>query len=38
MRKAVFDYYTELTNLVTSEGDLETNWKNWAAQSTSDRS
>ena len=29
MRKAVFDYDTELTNLVTSEGDLETNWKNW---------
>jgi putative aldouronate transport system substrate-binding protein len=29
MRKAIFDYDTEYTNLVTSAGDLETNWKKW---------
>lgn len=29
MRKVAFDYDTELTNLVTTQGDLETNWKNW---------
>ncbi len=29
MRKAIFDYDTELTNLITSAGDLETNWNKW---------
>jgi putative aldouronate transport system substrate-binding protein len=29
MRKASFDYNTELANLVTMEGDIETNWRKW---------
>jgi len=32
MRKAQFDYDTEYTNLVTSSGDLETNWKKWVQE------
>ncbi|NLG88709.1 MAG: ABC transporter substrate-binding protein [Clostridiaceae bacterium] len=29
MRRASIDYWTELSNLVTMDGDIETNWKNW---------
>ena len=29
MRKASFDYNTELANLVTMDGDIETNWRKW---------
>jgi putative aldouronate transport system substrate-binding protein len=29
MRRAQFNYATEYANLITMEGDLETNWRNW---------
>lgn len=29
MRKASIDYNTELANLVTMDGDVETNWRKW---------
>ena len=29
IRRAQFNYATEYANLITMEGDLETNWRNW---------
>ena len=29
MRRAQFDYSTELCNLITMPGNIEENWKNW---------
>lgn len=29
MKRAQIDYNTELCNLVTMDGDIETNWRNW---------
>lgn len=29
MRRAQFNYATEYANLITMDGDLETNWRNW---------